>query len=88
MVSMALPVMAMRFGLFHFTGYDLFWQAGGVIGCILLVVGFMSTKDPYGVYHLSLNVRPDADSSVGPDTEWLNMGYWKVNHASAAQGAC
>ncbi|TCD71471.1 hypothetical protein EIP91_008851 [Steccherinum ochraceum] len=36
----------------------------------------MSSKDPYGTFHLSLNKDPESTESA-PRTEWLNMGYWK-----------
>ncbi|KAJ4000992.1 S-adenosyl-L-methionine-dependent methyltransferase [Lentinula boryana] len=36
-------------------------------------------NDPYGLFHLSLNKRPGEDENDLPKTEWLNMGYWKVN---------
>ena len=39
-------------------------------------------SDPYGDFHLVLN-RTGADVS-SHSTEWLNMGYWKVNNASLA----
>ena len=35
-------------------------------------------KDPYGLFHLSLNKLPFEDPNSPPETEWLNMGYWKV----------
>jgi len=35
-------------------------------------------KDPYGLFHLSLNKLPGEDPNVPPTTEWLNMGFWKV----------
>lgn len=48
---------------------------------LILVGAKMNTSDPYGTFHLALNVRPE-DESKGqkvPKTEWLNMGYWKVS---------
>ena len=39
----------------------------------------MVVKDPYGLFHLTLNHLPGDDVSAPPKTEWLNMGYWKVN---------
>lgn len=84
------PVIAMQFDWpFHVTSDNLFWQAGvaSVLAGALIIVVFMSNTDPYGAYHIGLNVRPDADSSVPPNTEWLNMGYWKVNPISAPYGA-
>ncbi|KAJ3737171.1 S-adenosyl-L-methionine-dependent methyltransferase [Lentinula guzmanii] len=38
-------------------------------------------NDPYGLFHLSLNKRSGEDENDSPKTEWLNMGYWKVNIA-------
>lgn len=35
-------------------------------------------SDPYGLFHLTLNRLPSQDPSSPPETEWLNMGYWKV----------
>ncbi|KAF9513566.1 hypothetical protein BS47DRAFT_1485541 [Hydnum rufescens UP504] len=32
--------------------------------------------EPYGSFHLALNVLPGHERSR-PQTEWLNMGYWK-----------
>jgi hypothetical protein len=32
-------------------------------------------RDPYGTYHVRLNILP---GEVDARTEWLNMGYWKV----------
>lgn len=31
--------------------------------------------EPYGDYHKSLNT---SQKTNGQETEWLNMGYWKV----------
>ena len=35
-------------------------------------------NDPYGLFHLSLNKLPFEDPISLPETEWLNLGYWKV----------
>lgn len=35
-------------------------------------------NDPYGLFHLSLNKLPFEDPNSLPETEWLNLGYWKV----------
>lgn len=48
----------------------------GVI-CILARLA-MRSKDPYGLFHLSLNKMPGEVHEADPLTEWLNMGYWKV----------
>ncbi|KIK71064.1 hypothetical protein GYMLUDRAFT_254342 [Collybiopsis luxurians FD-317 M1] len=37
----------------------------------------LSSSDPYGLFHLSLNKLPGEDESSPPKTEWLNMGYWR-----------
>ncbi|KAK0465118.1 uncharacterized protein EV420DRAFT_1262625 [Desarmillaria tabescens] len=34
-------------------------------------------SDPYGTFHHALNKLPGEDPSAPPQTEWLNMGYWK-----------
>ena len=41
--------------------------------------GSASSKDPYGSFHLALN-EDGGVPEVGtqPQSEWLNMGYWKV----------
>jgi len=35
------------------------------------------SKDPYDLFHPTLNKRPGYQSKI-PSTEWLNIGYWKV----------
>jgi hypothetical protein len=35
-------------------------------------------NDPYGLFHLPLNKLPFEDPKFPPETEWLNMGHWKV----------
>ncbi|TFK75482.1 S-adenosyl-L-methionine-dependent methyltransferase [Pluteus cervinus] len=35
-----------------------------------------SSKDPYGLFHLTLNRLP-GESDAEPRTEWMNMGYWE-----------
>lgn len=74
-----MTVVDMRFDLLQNASYTLFWPTSIVIGFILLVFGFMNTSDPYGMYHIGLNFRPGDDPSAVLETEWLNMGYWKVN---------
>ena len=47
----------------------------------LFVVSWLYMRhhnDPYGLFHLSLNKLPFEDPNSLPETEWLNMGYWKV----------
>ncbi|KAJ4486217.1 hypothetical protein J3R30DRAFT_1471827 [Lentinula aciculospora] len=46
-----------------------------------------SHNDPYGLFHLSLNKRPGEEQHGPPKTEWLNMGYWKVNIANGKPGS-
>jgi hypothetical protein len=38
----------------------------------------MILKDPYSLFHLSLNKMPGENPESDPHTEWLNVGYWKV----------
>lgn len=38
-------------------------------------------RDPYGLFHLTLNNLPGDDPEKPPQTEWLNMGFWQVSHA-------
>lgn len=85
-ISMAIMVMVTQLGVVQSVGYGLFWLAGIVIGAILIVFGFININDPYGSFHLGLNIPPGADSSVRPDTEWLNMGHWKVDIAFILYG--
>ena len=48
----------------------------------LLLVKFFGdrkkSQEPYGTFHLGLNILPGSDPKDVPKTEWLNMGYWKV----------
>ncbi|CAL1695956.1 unnamed protein product [Somion occarium] len=41
-----------------------------------LSLKFIKSRDPYGTFHVSLN-RPLEEPRSIPNTEWLNMGYWK-----------
>lgn len=45
---------------------------------LLVFVLFLTQKgkDPYGTFHLALNKVHEDERH--PQTEWLNMGYWKV----------
>ena len=46
---------------------------------LTLAVWFkMRSTDPYGLFHLTLNKLPSESPNSPPQTEWLNMGYWKV----------
>lgn len=80
LVYMTATVVAARFELLHNANHDLLWRAGNFIGIILIIFGFVSSNDPYGMYHIGLNVHPGDDPRTAPETEWLNMGYWKVNN--------
>ena len=49
---------------------------------LVVLVGLsrtMLSNDPYGLFHLSLNTLPGEDPDSQPQTEWLNMGYWKAS---------
>ncbi|KAG6850500.1 hypothetical protein H0H93_012501 [Arthromyces matolae] len=48
------------------------------------------SKDPYGLFHLSLNKLPGEATDSSPKTEWLNMGYWKNTNIfpAACEGLC
>jgi len=52
-----------------------------VISAVILLLLFLITRssDPYGLFHLTLNKLPSHDPNQPPDTEWLNMGCWKVS---------
>jgi len=56
--------------------------ANALILIVLLAVAIIALNkmagDPYGTFHLGLNIREGQDPTKAPDTEWLNMGYWKV----------
>ncbi|KAF8584979.1 hypothetical protein K439DRAFT_1344575 [Ramaria rubella] len=50
--------------------------------CIFGIMYFVhifrtNTAEPYGAYHIALNVRPSDNPNLRPSSEWLNMGYWK-----------
>jgi hypothetical protein len=55
-----------------------------LVSSIILIAGAscylalrQTTKDPYGLFHLSLNAGP-GKMPERAKTEWLNMGYWKA----------
>jgi hypothetical protein len=50
----------------------------GVGGFGLVIMTGQRNADPYGLFHLSLNKIPEDSPDNPPETEWLNMGYWKV----------
>jgi len=49
---------------------------------IAIIVYLIRPKlgDPYGMFHTELNASDSPDEHE--QTEWLNMGYWKVSHVS------
>jgi hypothetical protein len=51
-----------------------------IISILVLFEIFWDKKssDPYGLFHLAMNVRPGDSPEQVPKTEWLNMGCWKV----------
>ncbi|PPQ88637.1 hypothetical protein CVT25_010213 [Psilocybe cyanescens] len=60
------------------SGTTAFVLSSGVLLLITLLVSLrMRSKDPYGLFHLTLNKLPSQDPKLPPATEWLNMGYWK-----------
>lgn len=67
------------------TGIQLFVA---FIGAALIASRSTMTKDPYGLFHLTLNRLPGDDPGIPPQTEWLNMGFWRDTdvfpHACAA----
>ena len=56
--------------------------ASGIIGAAFVAYWPTMIKDPYGLFHLTLNKLPREDPSVPPQTEWLNMGFWRVSDAT------
>jgi hypothetical protein len=56
-----------------------------VIFVILSVLYYLSRRsgDPYGTSHLSFNRVPGSPDP--PQTEWLNMGFWKVRYTVTFQ---
>ena len=79
---MTITAVAAWFNLLQNGSHDLFWQTVTVsvtIGMIFLIFFFIGISDPYGMFHIALNIRPGDDPTTAPETEWLNMGYWKVN---------
>lgn len=49
----------------------LLYYVLAVLLCVSWLYWKRHTRDPYGLFHLSLN--------EGADTEWLNMGYWEAS---------
>jgi len=56
-----------------FTALGIFMGLS-LLGLLRFATG---SKDPYNLFHLTLNKRPGDQSKV-PSTEWLNIEYWKV----------
>lgn len=81
MISLAISILVLIWVALYSAGYDARWLAlvGGasVVLYLLLRGSKPGHSEPYGSFHLGLNVRPGMDRSP-PQTEWLNMGYWKV----------
>ncbi|KAF9569629.1 hypothetical protein CPC08DRAFT_2626 [Agrocybe pediades] len=59
-------------GLYHLTIPCIIF-----LSIILFKLASTPPADPYGLFHLSLNRLPGQNPDESPDTEWLNMGYWK-----------
>jgi hypothetical protein len=62
-----------------FTALGIFMGLS-LLGLLRFATG---SKDPYNLFHLTLNKRPGDQFKV-PSTEWLNIGYWKVLLCSRA----
>jgi hypothetical protein len=86
-------------GLYESLSVDKFSVASYVIGLGLIIftiiLGYFwqasqesetsvrpKAAEPYGSYLQSLNRTNDRDK---PETEWLNMGYWKVCRLSMVE---
>jgi len=52
--------------------------SAAIIGIAFSAYWLTMTKDPYGLFHLTLNRLPGDDPGIPPQTEWLNMGFWQV----------
>jgi len=72
-------VMAVLFTLWRYPAYASVIQPFAIIaGTTSLGIYWLTrTKDPYGLFHLSLNKLPGEAPGMPPKTEWLNMGFWK-----------
>jgi hypothetical protein len=51
-----------------------------IIGAAFLAYLSATAKDPYSLFHLTLNKLPGDDHATLPRTEWLNMGFWRVSN--------
>ena len=47
-----------------------------IIFAVLYTYFSRRTSDPYGTFHIPFNKVPGGPDP--PQTEWLNMGFWKV----------
>ena len=74
-------------GVYYLLYNDLPLPTGGFVALaaspILLYLAYEGAGssphlEPYGSFHLALNVLPGHKGSR-PQTQWLNMGYWKVS---------
>jgi hypothetical protein len=73
-IPASLSYIAYR-GLINFT------NGMAIIISVLLTIFywlFEHSSEPYGLFHLDMNKLPGAGGISIPQTEWLNMGYWKV----------
>lgn len=70
---LALKVIPVMNQSFAFTALGIFMGLA-LLGLLKFAA---QSKDPYDLFHLTLNKRP-GDQSTIPSTEWLNVGYWKV----------
>lgn len=71
---------------FAIIGVQICWAGASYTSTLIVIVGVLSvlyrlnmTSDPYGLFHLTLNHLPGQDPTIPPQTEWLNMGFWKVS---------
>ncbi|KNZ71413.1 hypothetical protein J132_09867 [Termitomyces sp. J132] len=60
------------------------------VGMLSFLYWSTTARDPYGLFHLSLNKLPGEDIDSSPKTEWLNMGFWKDTNVfpEACQALC
>jgi hypothetical protein len=63
--------------------YPILLRCFSSIVAVYLMFGWKqgSKSEPYGSFHIELNRLPGSPKDVAPETEWLNMGYWKVRRA-------
>jgi|SRR6266404_6434313 len=53
-----------------------------LVSIVFAVFYYLSrrTSDPYGTFHIPFNRVPGGPDP--PQTEWLNMGFWKVRYVT------